>query len=220
MISCSKEFKGHGSENEFNTTAKRIVRTSPSLIGEKEIRDTSFSMPLNTLGSPLAFMRAITDIQMLNREDRDTFNYSEKLLFSDSILTNICQKIINSRNEPVYLLERMTCAGEELYYDLSVKNSAQDSFTNYILIGDKMAVDRLAINGSLQKIIDEWDKDSMLSINEKPDYLVLDTSIHYGCATRLKCDNDSVHIDMVKFYMWPFDYPYCREPEYDTFDED
>ncbi|MDE6654790.1 MAG: hypothetical protein K2K37_10430 [Muribaculaceae bacterium] len=208
-------------EKIFKTNTK-ISRSSSPCISKGEVRDTSFSLPLKALDDPVAFMSMITDIQMQNRERRDTFNYSDKLLFGDSILGNICKTVIDSKKDPVYLLERKSYGGEVLYYDLSVRDRKKSAFTTYNLIGDKMNVDQHSVHESLQKIIYNWDKDSLLNIKEKTDRTVTDVPLHYGCATRLRCDCDSVYVDMVKFYMWPFDYPYYLNEyfEYDDIEEE
>ncbi len=198
---------GQALKNLFKPDTEQ-TSSSSFFIGEKEVRDTSFSLPIRVLDDPVGFMRTITDIQMLNRGNRKPFNYFDKLLYGDGFLRHICKSILKSKKDPVYLLERMTCGGEVLYYDLSLKDRKKGDFTTYTLIDDKMSEGLRSIHESLQKIIIEWDIDSLLNINEKPNRIVTDVSLHYGCAIRFRCDHDSVHIDMAKFYMWPFDYPY------------
>ena len=93
MQSCihNKRTKHDGYLNVCDPEIEEVFFDDPYLIRENEVRDTSFALPRKLLDDPMAFIKALTDIQMINREWTDKYNYTEKLMFGDSILGKICK---------------------------------------------------------------------------------------------------------------------------------
>lgn len=71
--------------NEYEAHAVKRSNFRSYEIGKDEVRDTSFTLPRKLLDDPMAFMEALTDVQMINRIWTDEYNYTEKLQFGDSI---------------------------------------------------------------------------------------------------------------------------------------
>lgn len=201
----------------------------PDGIGNGEVRDTSFTLPRTILEDPMVFIRAITDVQMINRKWTDTYNYPEKLLYGDSILREICRKIIrSSKNNPVFIVEEIDI-GERLYYNLTTKDNEESSSTTYQYTKEKVLQSPGQVTDTLQSLIDKWNVRDMFRLGgeDKVPYIEFEMEevgiVHpgrptgdkpFGCVTRLACDSDSVYVDMVKLYLWPFSfYDRIRETE-------
>lgn len=191
----------------------------PYDIGSGEVRDTSFALSRTILEDPMAFMKAITDVQMIGRKWTETYNYPEKLLYGDSIISEICCRIVRAnKKHPVFIVEEINI-GEILYYHFSIQNNEDSSYITYSLIGETVKESPNHITDTLLSLMDKWNVGDMFLLGgeDKVPYIEIEIEevgiVHYGrptgnfqsgCVTRLACDNDSVYVDMVKLYLWPF----------------
>lgn len=186
---------------------------SPYDIGEYEVRDTSFALPRKILDDPSTFMKVLTDVQMIHRYWSDTYDYPEKLLFGDSILGKICEEVATSKGKPVFLIDNIS--DEENYsYHLEVKKGGDLSYTSYHLAEDGVRESIWKMSEFYRDLLDEWNKKEMFLIGETDEekrvvthngrIICLGDVIgrNSGCITRLRCDDDSVYVDMVKLYLW------------------
>lgn len=122
MQSCihNKRTKHDGDLNEHGNGIEEVFFDDPYYIRANEVRDTSFTLPRKLLDDPLAFMKALTNVQMINREWTDKYDYTEKLLFGDSILGKICKEVADGKGTPVFLTDDI-CNEEFFSYDLDVR---------------------------------------------------------------------------------------------------
>lgn len=177
------------------------------------MRDTSFTLPRKLLDNPMAFMKALTDVQMINREWTDTYNYPEKLLFGDSILRVFCKIIARSNNVAVYLTEKITDIENSSYY-LSLRKEGKRNYYYYDLKQKMVKYSTCKISEQYRELVDEWNTKKMFEIGgtdeQQKKYVMSSGMVIYsertgktsGCVTRLRCDNDSVYVDMIKLYLW------------------
>lgn len=184
-------------------------------IGKDEVRDTSFTLPRNVLDDPMAFIRTLTDVQMKNRSWTDNHNYPEKLLFGDSVLCKICKKVAINKENPIYLLDNITDEDNMAYY-LEVGARGDHSYATYKIM-DRCVNERMReMSEPFWTLLYEWDKNAMFQIGGTDEWEktivshtgqqvdICTTGRKSGCITRLRCDNDSVYVDMIKLYLWPF----------------
>lgn len=189
---------------------------SPYDIGEYEVRDTSFALPRKILDDPSTFMKVLTDVQMIHRYWSDTYDYPEELLFGDSILGKICEEVAASKGKPVFLIDNIS-DDENSCYDLHVRKSRDSTYTAYRLMGHGVWVSTWKMSELFKDLLDRWDKREMFLIGEEDEQekrivtrtgRVINTSDvigrESGCITRLICNSDSVYVDMIKLYLWPF----------------
>lgn len=216
MQGCGQH-KEEVKKTEVNESVDDVVESTrfrPYEIGKDEVRDTSFALPRRILDEPEAFMRTLTDIQMINRKWTDTYDYTEKLLFGDSILSKICREIARENKGTVYLTDEIS--DEENYsYCLVFRKRGDNSYTSYILSnGEVEESSSCKIPEQYRLLVDDWNKKKMFEIGETDEErkkYVMDSGMvlyseligkHSGCITRLRCDRDSVYVDMVKLYLW------------------
>lgn len=209
-----QESKATVSEAEVSTEERPFFRSYE--IGKDEVRDTSFSLPRGILDDPVTFIRALTDVQIINRFWTDRHNYPEKLLFGDSILSRICNKVVTSNGKPVYLLDNITNEDSSSYY-LKVGKKGDRSYVVYGLLDGVVSEGEHEVTEPYWELIYEWDKREMFMIGETDEWEktivshtgqqldICTTGRVSGCITRLRCDTDSVYVDMLKLYLWPFD---------------
>ena len=215
MQSCgqNKEASQDGDLNEHGNGIEGVFFDDPYYIRANEVRDTSFTLPRKLLDDPMAFMKAMTDVQMINREWTDEYNYTEKLLFGDSILGKICKEVADGKGTPVYLTDDIS--DEENYsYHLDVRKEGDLSYTSYSLTEHGVRETSYKISEYYRGLLDEWNKKEMFLIGETDEEKRIVTSTgrtiyigdvigrNSGCITRLRCDKDSVYVDMVKLYLW------------------
>lgn len=201
----------------------------PYGIGDCEVRDTSFALPRNILEEPVEFFKTLTDVQMIGRKWTDTYNYPEKLLYGDSIISEICRRILSSNKQhPVFIVEKINF-GECLYYQFSINNREDSLYTAYQYTKEKVMQSPDLVTDTLQSLMDNWNVRDMFRLGgeDKVPYIEIEMEevgiVHYGrptgdkpsgCVIRLVCDRDSLYVDMVKLYLWPFDfYDRVREKE-------
>lgn len=170
---------------------------------------------------------------MIGRKWTDTYNYPEKLLYGDSIISEICRRVLRSnKRHPVFIVEEINI-GECLYYQFSIKNSEDSSYTAYQYTREKVKQSSDQVTDTLQSLMDKWNvRDTFrLGGEDKEPYIEIEMEevgiVHYGrpmgdkpsgCVTRLACDTDSVYVDIVKLYLWPFDfYDRVRKTEKNIF---
>lgn len=201
--------------NESETYTHETSCSSPFDIGKDEVRDTSFTLPRGLLNNPEVFMKALTDVQTINRECNNGYNYTEKLMLGDSILGEICKDVADGNGKPLFLIDEMSICESQNYF-LNVKKAGERVYTSYKpkKSGVEMAVGK--ISEFYSNLLDEWNKEDMFLIGEtdEPKGIVTSTgrTIHLGkmsgkdsgCITRLRCDNDTVYVDMIKLYLSPF----------------
>ncbi len=108
--------------NAYETEALKRSFFIPYEIGKNEVRDTSFVLPRKLLDYPEDFFWALTEAQMINRVWTDSYNYTEKLLFGDSIFRKICKEVADSKRTPIFLIDEIHI-GERYFYYLDVKKS-------------------------------------------------------------------------------------------------
>lgn len=185
----------------------------PYYIWTNEVRDTSFALPRKLLDKPEAFMRALTEVQMINRVWTDTYNYTEKLLFGDSILGKICKEVADGKCKPVFLIDNI-CDEENFIYYLEVKKGGDLSYASYRLAEDGVMESTWKMSEFYSELLDEWNKEEMFLIGETDEEKRVVTHTgriicigdvigrNSGCITRMRCDGDSVYVDMVKLYLW------------------
>lgn len=218
MLSCGphkvKESKSAVSEIEKSAEGKPFFRSYE--IGENEARDTSFALPRRILDDPVTFMTTLTDVQMVNRFWTERHNYPEKLLYGDSILSIICKKVATANGNPVYLIDNITDEDNSSYY-LKVGKKGDRSYVTYRLRNGVLVEGVYEMSKPYWNLIYEWDKREMSMIGETDEWEktivshtgqqldICTTGRKSGCITRLRCDSDSVYVDMLKLYLWPFD---------------
>lgn len=218
MLSCGphkvQESKVKLTESEKSNEKKLYSR--PYGIGEYETRDTSFALPGRILYNPVAFMKALTEVQMMGRYWSDTYDYPEKLLYGDSILSIICKKVATANGNPVYLIDNITDEDNSSYY-LKVGKKGDRSYVTYRLRNGVLVEGVYEMSEPYWNLIYEWDKREMSMIGETDEWEktivshtgqqldICTTGRKSGCITRLRCDSDSVYVDMLKLYLWPFD---------------
>ncbi len=207
-----QECKADATESETSTEEGSCFRSYE--IGKDEVRDTSFTLPRKLLDDPMAFMKALTDVQMINREWTDTYNYPVKLQFGDSILGKICKEVAASDRKPFFLIEKMQDFGDYFFYILDTKKGGVRTYTSYRLKENRVKEGDGKMTEFYRDLLDEWNKEEMFMFGEtdEPKRVVTHTgriidavevtSTYSGCITRLRCDKDSVYVDMVKLYLW------------------
>lgn len=190
---------------------------SPYYIWANEVRDTSFALPRKLLDNPAAFMKALTDVQMINRKWTDTYNYTEKLLFGDSILAKICKEVGDGKGKPVFLTDNI-CDEENCIYYLEVRKGGDRSYTSYRLTEDGVSDTTWEMSEFYRDLLDEWNKEEMFLIGETDEEKRVVTHTgriicigdvigrDSGSITRLRSYGDSVYVDMVKLYLWTLEY--------------
>ena len=206
-----QECKADVTESEKSTEECSCFRSYE--IGKDEVRDTSFTLPRKLLDDPMAFMKALTDVQMINREWTDTYNYTEKLLFGDSILREFCSIIASSNNVPVYLTDEISDE-ENFEYHLTLRKWEDKSFIFYNLKQELVEETTWVMSEKYRELLDNWDKKEMFTIGGTDEhmkkYMMSSGMVIYaeragkisGSVTRLRCNNDSVYVDMLKLYLW------------------
>lgn len=209
----AQECKATVTESEASDEESLFFRSY--VIGKEEVRDTSFALPRRLLDDPAAFMKTLTDVQVINRFWTDKHNYPEKLLFGDSILRKICKKIAISKGKPVYMLDYITDEDNSAYF-LEVGAKGDRSYARYKIMNDCVKERMWEMSEPFWNLLYEWDKDAMFQIGETDEWEktivshtgqqreVCITGRYSGCITRLICDTESVYVDMVKLYLWPF----------------
>ena len=207
-----QECKADATESETSTEEGSCFRSYG--IGKDEVRDTSFTLPRKLLDDPMAFMKALTDVQMINREWTDTYNYPVKLQFGDSILRKVCKEVAASDRKPFFLIEKMQNFGDYYFYTLDAKKGGVRTYTSYWLKENRVKEGDGKMTEFYRDLLDEWNKEEMFMFGEtnEPKRVethtgrIIDTgestNKYSGCITRLRCDKDSVYVDMVKLYLW------------------
>ncbi len=215
MQGCAqdKEQNRNTSLNEYEAEALKRSCFRSYEIGKNEVRDTSFVLPRKLLDNPVEFMWALTDVQMINRVWTDSYNYTEKLMFGDSILGKICKEVAASKKKPFFLIDEIQDE-ENFFYSLDVKKGGDLAYTSYRLAEDGVSESTWEMSEFYRDLLDEWNKEEMFLIGETDESKRIETHtgrIIYlsevigkesGCITRLRCDGDSVYVDMVKLYLW------------------
>lgn len=211
-----QDCKATETESETSTEEGSCFRSYE--IGKDEVRDTSFTLPRKLLDDPMAFMKALTDVQMINRKWTDTYNYPVKLLFGDSILRKICKEVAASDRKPFFLIEKMQDFGDYFFYILDAKKGGVRTYTSYWLEESGVKEGDGKMTEFYRDLLDEWNKEEMFMFGEtdEPKRVethtgrIIDTgevtSKYSGGITRLRCDKDSVYVDMVKLYLWTLGY--------------
>lgn len=206
-----KEKSSSINDKGLNQEADDACRQDPKTISETEVMDTSFVLPRSILDNPMAFMKAITDVQMIGCVWTDVCHYPEKLHYGDSILRNISSALANSGGVPVYLVEELCCA-EIATYTVSIRKKGESSYTVY---DDKSmyqydVTDRRVhceheniwpISRSFRELVEKWDKEKLLFIGATNDDEIESWD---GCITRLTLDMDSIYVDMIKLSLLNF----------------
>lgn len=219
MQSCgqNKNAKHIAELNEHCTEIDVSCLNDPYYIWANEVRDTSFAFPREFLDNPEAFMRALTEVQMINRVWTDTYNYTEKLLFGDSILGKICNEVADGKCKPVFLIDNISDE-ENCDYHLEVKKGGDLSYASYRLAEDGVMESTWKMSEFYSDLLDEWNKKEMFLIGETDEEKRVVTHTgriicigdvigrNSGCITRLRCDSDSVYVDMVKLYLWTLEH--------------
>ncbi len=216
MQGCAQHQNADGDANMNglgNAAGEGHSYYSSYYIWKNEVRDTSFTLPRKILDDPAAFMKALTDVQMINLIWVDSCNYTEKLLFGDSILGKICREIDAGNGKPFFLIDNIYDEDDCNYY-LNVKKGGDRSYTSYCFTGDRVCEVTWEMSEQYRKLLDDWNKKEMFAIaetdEERKKYVMSSGMVIYrecsskdsGCITRLRCDKDSVYVDMVKLYLW------------------
>lgn len=178
---------------------------------EKMVVDTSLVLPRDILDDPMAFMKVITDVQMIGCVCTDVCDYPEKLQYGESILRNICSALSDSGGVPMYLVEEICCA-ETATYTISMRKKGESSYTVYDGKSTNQydVTDRHVpyeheniwpISKSFRELVEKWDKEKLLIIGATDED---ETESWDGCVTRLTLHMDSIYVDMIKLSLMKF----------------
>ncbi len=159
----AKQQKRKTALNAYETEAVKRSFFIPYEIEKNEVRDTSFVLPRKLLDYPEDFFWALTEAQMINRVWTDSYNYTEKLLFGDSIFRKICKEVADSKRTPIFLIDEIHI-GERYFYYLDVKKAGDRLCTYYGLREDGVRESTWKMTEFYRDLLDEWNKEDMFKI--------------------------------------------------------
>ena len=176
-----------------------------------EVIDTSFQVKREVLSSPYEFMKILTDIQMIGREQLTAKNYTLKLSAPlDSVVTGILSSYLN-QGQTIMLSEFI--APEDGYsVNLITSDGAVYGLASGWTINNPpeyyKRISELPLEESVSKrFLVRWEKDSILHKNtEFIEKYKAGKGIRYSsnlstsCVTRFKPDGASVRISQIKYY--------------------